>query len=123
MEKNNSNENNTEITEVVLENEISRSLSLVFAKSVQELLPGYLPNKLPDEYTDRELKLYQKAYAIVSELVQLGKVEVSFRDITKETIDSISENERIRRPVFKLISGGKKERGMDGVFDGKLVVG
>lgn len=45
----------------LFEREIRKSLSPMWAKSTQELLPGYLPNKPRGEYTKDELALYKSA--------------------------------------------------------------
>lgn len=90
--------------------EIHRALSPTWAKSTQELLPGYLPNKSPGEYTPDELDQYRIAYAIVGKMVQEGKVEVVFQEESlPSNPDSPVENETMAVPRFKLVTqGGKK---------------
>ncbi len=90
--------------------EIKKALSPTWAKSTQELLPGYLPNKSPGEYTPDELERYRIAYAIVGKMVNEGEVEVLFEEESlTPNPDLPVENETIAIPRFKLVThGGKK---------------
>lgn len=95
---------------VLFEQEIRQALSPVWAKSTQELLPGYLPNKPRGEYSKEDLARYKIAYGLLGDMVKAGEVEVLFMEEAATPIpDSPLEDEIIAIPRFKLVtSGGKK---------------
>ena len=87
-----------------------QALSPVWAKSVQELLPGYLPDKATSEYTKEELSLFRFAYGLLGEMVKNGKVEMIFEDTTTSAEKTVMDTESTAQAKFKLVtSGGKKE--------------
>jgi hypothetical protein len=96
----------------LLEREIRQALSALWPKSVQELLPGYLPNLPVGELSKKELDCYRSAYTFLGELVKQDEVEVVFIEEPLLTpTDPLIENEYRARPKFKLkMNGGKKER-------------
>lgn len=110
--------------EQLFEWEIRKALSPTWAKSTQELLPGYLPNKSPGEYTQEELDQYRIAYAILGKMTQDGELEVLFEEESLPTNpDSSVENETIAIPRFKLVTNkGKKSENPDVSWNGGLVV-
>ncbi len=88
-----------------------QALSPVWAKSVQELLPGYLPDKATSEYSKEELSLFRFAYGLLGDMVKNGSVEVIFEDTTQRNEKTIMDTESTARLKFKLVtSGGKKEK-------------
>lgn len=94
----------TEINRMLLQ-----ALSPVWAKSVQELIPGYLPDKATSEYSKEELSLFRLAYRLLGEMVKNGKVEVIFEDTTPQNEKTVMDTESTTKPKFKLVtSGGKK---------------
>lgn len=119
-EENESREN----LEQLYEQEIRKALSPTWAKSTQELLPGYLPNKSPGEYSHEELDQYRIAYAILGKMTQDGELEVSFEEESVEPApDSPVENETIAIPRFKLVTnGGKKSENHNISWQGGLVL-
>lgn len=112
-----------EDTEAIFDQEIRRSLSPVWAKSTQELLPGYLPNKSRGEYSKDELARYKIAYGLLGEMVKGGEVEVLFEaEAAEPKPDSPVEGEAIAVPRFKLVTqGGKKSRSPSAPLPGGLV--
>lgn len=100
----------TEQREAEINRMILQALSPVWAKSVQELLPGYLPDKATSEYTKEELSLFRFAYGLLGEMVKNGKVEMIFEDTTTSAEKTVMDTESTAKPKFKLVSsGGKKE--------------
>lgn len=108
--------------EQLFEREIRKALSPFWAKTVQELLPGYLPDKLTGELTEKELAHYRSAYKILGEMVKNNEIEVVFRDEPVPLpAHPLVENETRARPQFKLKSnGGKKSRSEDRAWQGNL---
>lgn len=113
-----------ESTEQLFEREIRKALSPTWAKSTQELLPGYLANKSLGEYTEEELDQYRIAYAILGKMTQNGELEVLFDEESLATNpDSPVENETIATPRFKLVTnGGKKSENPRVSWSGGLVL-
>lgn len=86
-----------------------QALSPVWAKSVQELIPGYLPDKATSEYSKEELSLFRLAYGLLGNMVKDGSVEVVFEDTSKHEEKTVMDTESTAKPKFKLVtSGGKK---------------
>jgi hypothetical protein len=78
--------------------------------SVQELMPGYLPDKETKEYTKEELSLFRFAYKLLGNMLKEGRVEVIFEDTTERPPSNL-DSETIAKPKFKLIqSSGTKEQ-------------
>ena len=101
----------TEQREAEINRMILEALSPVWAKSVQELLPGYLSDKPTSEYTKEELSLFHLAYGLLGEMVKNGKVEVIFEDTTTSAEKTVMDTESTAKPKFKLVSsGGKKSQ-------------
>lgn len=107
----------------LFEREIHQALSPTWAKSTQELLPGYLPNKPRGEYTQEELVLYQSAYGLLGEMVKRGEVEVTFdKEVQALIPDNPLESETIATPRFKLVThSGKKSPKHEVLWQGGLV--
>lgn len=118
-------EESHEDTAQLFEREIRQSLSPVWAKSTQELLPGYLPNKPRGEYSKDDLARYKIAYGLLGEMVKSGEVEVLFTEEAATPIpDSPLEDETVALPRFKLVThGGKKSASPTPAMAGGLVVG
>ena len=96
----------------VFEREIHAALSPVFAKTLQELLPGYLPLRQPLEFSTNDILLYKLAYSIITELIEQKAVEVIFVTV-KDTVDDVGEGEMAERKSerrYRLSSGGGKKR-------------
>lgn len=109
-EKMNERGTSTEQREAEINRMILEALSPVWAKSVQELLPGYLSDKPTSEYTKEELSLFHLAYGLLGEMVKNGKVEVIFEDTTTSAEKTVMDTESTAQAKFKLVtSGGKKE--------------
>ena len=102
--------------------EIRKALSSTWPKSTQELLPGYLPNKLNTEYDQRELALYQCAYNILGDMVKEVTVEVVFdEEQLVSDPDLHIEHETRAVPRFKLVTnGGKKSRDEQVAWFGRI---
>ena len=100
----------------VFAREIQAALSPTFAKTLQELLPGYLPLRSPMEFSYDEIKRYKLAYSIIAEMIEQEAVEVEFVTV-KDTVDEVREGEMAERKSerrYKLQSGGgKKSRKAD----------
>lgn len=106
----------------LFEREIKKALSPAFAKTIQELLPGYLPDKPQGEYDTEETARYRKAYKIVGEMVKRGEVTTIHQEGGEEerTADGVYMS-GVARPKFKLnVSGGKKSRNEETVWQGGL---
>ncbi len=100
-----------EYTKEDINSMLLQALSPVWAKSVQELIPGYLPDKATNEYSKEELSLFRFAYKLLGEMVKDGKVEVIFEDTSAPTQNSVMDTESTAKPKFKLVnSGGTKAR-------------
>ncbi len=112
-----------ENTAEIFDREIRRSLSPVWAKSTQELLPGYLPDKPRGEYAEDELARYKIAFTLLGEMAKRGEVEVSFEEEVLPSMENSPMNhETIAIPRFKLVtSGGKKSMSPSASFNGELV--
>lgn len=110
--------------EQLYEQEIRKALSPTWAKSTQELLPGYLPNKPTGEYSKEELEQYRIAYAILGEMTERGEVEVIFEEESlAPTPGRVIEDETIAIPRFKLVtSGGKRSQNHSIAWNGGLVL-
>jgi hypothetical protein len=108
--------------EQLFEREIRQALSPAWAKTTQELLPGFLPNKSTGELTQEELAHYRSAYKILGEMVKNDEVEVVFRDEkVPPSTNPLIENETHARPQFKLKThGGKRSRNEGFSFQGDL---
>ena len=106
------NEHNLDLENIerLFDKEIRQALSPVFAKSTQELLPHYLPDLPISELSPEELDLYNRAYAIVGEMVKRGDVDVVFEHDNNATeADTLVLHAEVTRPKFKWSSqGGKK---------------
>jgi hypothetical protein len=101
----------------LLEREIRQALSATWPKSVQELLPGYLPDRPIAELSKAELASYRSAYALLGELVKKDEVEVVFVEESATTPADLSiENEYKARPKFKLKTNGGKREHNEGFF-------
>jgi hypothetical protein len=113
-----------ESLEQLYEQEIRKALSPTWAKSTQELLPGYLPNKPTGEYSKDELAQYRIAYAILGEMTERGLVEVLFEEEPlAPTPGRVIEDETIAIPRFKLVtSGGKRSQDPGVAWNGGLVL-
>ncbi len=109
--------------EIVFEREIKKALSPVWAKSIQELLPGYLPNKQTGEYTRNDLDMYKKAFTIVGSMVKSGVAEAVFEETDNTSSNSNLEYEHITQQKFKLASHtGKKSLHEHFTFGGEMVL-
>src|SRR3989338_5574565 len=101
----------------LFEREIRRALSATWPKSVQELLPGYLPNRPIAELSKAELASYRSAYELLGEFVKKDEVEVVFVEESSTTpTDLLIENEYRARPKFKLKTDGGKREHNEGFF-------
>ncbi len=116
---NNPGESFDEVEEV-FKREIEMALSTTFAKTLQELLPGYLPLRNPMEFSSEEIKLYRLAYNIIAEMIEEEVVDVVFVTV-KDTIDDVGVGEMAERQSerrYKLSpDGGKKYKITDRVPD------
>lgn len=98
--------------EQLFEREIKKALSPTWPKTVQELLPGYLPEKTSSELNYEERAQYKIAYGVLKEMIENNEIE----SIVEETeiarpLDPSAASGAVSRPKFKLKSyGGKKSR-------------
>jgi hypothetical protein len=110
-----------ESEQVVTQSELEQGLSVVWWKTVQEVIPGKLRNVTKEELSENELNLYRVAYKMLGDMTKEGKAEVTFRpeDGAPENGDTI--HNQSNRPEFRLVNiGGKTERS-DTQRAGKLV--
>lgn len=107
-----------EHTEAEINRMLLQALSPVWAKSVQELLPGYLPDKATSEYSKEELSLFRLAYGLLGEMVKNGTVEVVFEDTTQQDKKTVMDTESTTKPKFKLVSSGGRKSENDTYFFG-----
>ncbi len=103
--------------------EIKQALSPTWAKTTQELLPGYLPDRPTSELSKEELALYRTAFQIVGKMVEDDEVEVLFGESGTATRKSPAlGDESLARPRFKLKThGGKRSRNPSGAWQGSVV--
>ncbi|OGZ11496.1 MAG: hypothetical protein A3C93_01100 [Candidatus Lloydbacteria bacterium RIFCSPHIGHO2_02_FULL_54_17] len=116
-------EEGEECVEQLFVREIKKALSPTWAKTTQELLPGYLPDRPTPELSKEELALYRTAFQIVGKMVEDDEVEVLFGegDAVTRRSPSISD-ETLARPRFKLKThGGKRSRNVSGAWQGSAV--
>lgn len=104
--------------------EIRKALSPTWAKSTQELLPGYLSNKPRGTYTSDELAQYKIAFGILGAMVKSGEVEVTFEEETAPDVaDALHDVSVTAVPRFKLVThGGKKSETPQMLWQGGLVL-
>ncbi len=114
----------SESIEQIFAREIHKALSPTWAKSTQELLPGYLPNKPRGTYTSGELEQYKIAFGILGEFVRRGEAEVLFEeDESPDVVDALQDVSVTATPRFKLVThGGKKSENPQVSWRGGLAI-
>lgn len=102
--------------------EIRQSLSPTWPKSIQELLPGYLPDLPFSELSPDEQASYQCAYHLLGTLVREEVADVTFAH--EQSLDTESGHEEVARPRFTLhVDQGKSNRQQEGfIGEAELVM-
>ena len=101
--------------------EIAQALSPAWPKSIQELLPGYLPDLPFGELTPDVQTDYRKAYAILGEMVEQKEADVVFHSDHTETDTGAQES--VARPRFLLhVDHGKHSFEDDALPAGEMLL-
>lgn len=93
----------------ITESDLYNGLSETWFKTVQEILPGLLPDLPLNKLSGDKRRLYDIAYKLLGKMAEEGVVEMSFREEDVSPSGPHSKHTQLNRPQFKLKSSdGKK---------------